>query len=234
MNLKKSVPSFLILMAAPLFAQVQLFEQDMSGIVPKIGFEWNSQISHITGTFEYNIEGRTTLGCTYLKPMKDTLTFDNTLKGFGVDPYVVFEFVEPSLVNTFSFAVKAGFSYAGATAPENNLHTFSRYLIHGGPQFAFRFLTSETFALIPTVGYDLGIGKSKSEYTIDSAGVKVGRFPKKDLVWHTITGSVPMNYKISEFNGLVFEPVLNLKIGEGLKPTDFINVAINFGYVRYF
>ena len=233
MRLKKSIPLILMLFCMPLFAQVQLFEQDASGIVPKVGLDWNSKISSLTAGFEYTIEGRTTLGFTYTHPLKDTLAFDPNLKATGYEPYAIFEFVEPSSANTFSFATKLGFSYYDAPhINATDLNSFSRYLIHGGPMFGFRILAAETFAFIPTVAYDLSIGKSRTNNLNPPSGNPI--FNKSDLVWHDFVGACPMLLKLNEFNGLVFEPRLDLKIGKGLSTNDFINASASFGYVLTF
>ncbi|HKP97414.1 MAG TPA: hypothetical protein VJ385_16840, partial [Fibrobacteria bacterium] len=110
MTFKRIIPLAMVLSTAlPVLSQVQLFEAEISGLVPYFGFNWNSGISEITGGAEYTIDGRTTLGFNYSKPLKDTLSFDPELKAYEINPYGIFEFIEPDNLKTFSFAIRADF-----------------------------------------------------------------------------------------------------------------------------
>ena len=98
--------------ALPVLSQVQLFEAEVSGLVPYVGFKWNSGITEMVGGLEYTIDGRTTLGFDYSKPLKDTLSFDPQLKEYSINPYGIFEFIEPDNLKTFSFAMTRSDWYA--------------------------------------------------------------------------------------------------------------------------
>ena len=67
---------------------------------------------------EYTIDGRTTFGFDYSKPLKDTLTFDDKLKAYTINPYAIFEFIEPDNLKTFSFALRADFIHENTTKNE--------------------------------------------------------------------------------------------------------------------
>src|SRR3954468_23541139 len=110
MMLNRLNPLALLLMfGIPAFSQVQLFEADVSGVVPYLGVKWNQGITEFQGGAEYTIDGRTTLGFSGSKPLKDTLSFDDKVHGYTINPYGIFEFIEPDNLKTFSFAIRADF-----------------------------------------------------------------------------------------------------------------------------
>src|SRR5687767_5038114 len=107
MMLKRIIPLALALTTAlPVYSQVQLFEAEVSGIIPYVSGKWNPGIQEYVVGLEYNIDGRTTLGFSYSRPIKDTLSFDPALKAYTINPYAIFEFIEPDNLKTFSFAIR--------------------------------------------------------------------------------------------------------------------------------
>src|SRR5690606_32132881 len=115
MTLKRIIPLAMMLSAAmPSVSQVQLFEAEVSGIVPYAGFKWNSGITEILVGAEYTIDGRISLGFNYSKPLSDTLNFDPELRAYSINPYGIFEFIEPDNLKTFSFAIRADYISEGS------------------------------------------------------------------------------------------------------------------------
>src|SRR5262245_45026313 len=114
-RLKSALSLGLLLAAGPIHSQVQLFEQEMSGLSPYFGARWNQGIQEYLAGLEYNIDGRTVLGFEFYKPLKDTLTFDPLVKAYVLNPYAEFEFIEPGSMNNFSFALRADFIQENST-----------------------------------------------------------------------------------------------------------------------
>ena len=226
------------LMSAPVFSQVQLFEAEVSGIVPYVGLKWNSGITEYSAGMEYTIDGRTTLGFEYAAPLKDTLTFDPTLKAYTIHPYGIFEFIEPDNLKTFSFAIRADFIHEDtktkpdATADSLKYNSFSRTQLGGGPLFALRIFSSEKLVLIPSAGYEFYyVTYQRNLLTKQGQG---GVFPDGTYLWHDVTGACAVHFIINEFNGINFEPKVTAKFGEGRKPSDLLNVSASVGYVLAF
>ena len=228
------------LMSAPVFSQVQLFEAEVSGIVPFAGVKWNSGITEWNAGVEYTIDGRTTLGFEYAAPLKDTLTFDPTLKAYTIHPYGIFEFIEPDNLKTFSFAIRADFIHEDTktkptpkTALDSVLqyNSFSRTLLGGGPVFALRIFSSEKLVLVPSAGYEFFyVTYQRNQLSNKNQGT----FPDGNFLWHDVTGACAVHFIINEFNGITFEPKVTAKFGEGRKGSDLLNVSASMGYVLAF
>jgi hypothetical protein len=233
MNWKRIAPLALsLLVTVPAFSQVQLFEADVSGIVPFVGVKWNKGITEAMAGLEYTIDGRTTLGFSVAKPAKDTL-YDKKLKALTINPYMLFEFVEPDNLKSFSFAIRADLIHeltmrdtvAGDTG---NLNNFTRTQWGGGPIFALRIFSSESLVIIPSASYEIF-------YVTYHRDNLPSEFKEENFLWHDVTGACAFNFKINEFNGVVFEPKFIAKIGEGRSTTnDLINVNVSLGYVKSF
>jgi hypothetical protein len=240
MTLKKIIPLALALMTAlPVFSQVQLFEAEVSGIVPYVTGKWNQGIQEWTVGGEYNIDGRTTLGFAYSRPIKDTLSFDSKLHSFTINPYAIFEFIEPDNLKTFSFALRtdlisedASRSSTSDTLDVTRFNAFSRTSIGGGPIFALRIFSSDRLALIPTAAYEFFYVTYKRD-AVTAAGV-AGKFPKGKKLWHDLSGSCPFHFILNEFNGITVEPKVTFKFGPGHAAEDLINVSATVGYIRSF
>jgi hypothetical protein len=239
MTFKRIIPFAMVLSAAlPALSQVQLFEAEVSGLVPYVGFDWNSGISKVTGGIEYTIDGRTTLGFNYAKPLKDTLTFDPELKAYEIHPYGIFEFVEPDNLKTFSFAIRADFIHedskkSNATLDDTQkLNSFSRTQMGGGPIFALRIFNSDRLVMIPAAGYEF-FYVTYQRNQLKQAG-QGGAFTEGDYLWHDITGSCAFHFIFNEFNGMTFEPKVTAKLGKGRTADDLLNVSANVGYVLAF
>ena len=71
----------------------------------------------------------------------DTIKFDANLKAYTINPYAIFEFIEPDNLKTFSFAIRADFIHENTTKDEavpgdgdsTKLNNFRRSSIGGGP-----------------------------------------------------------------------------------------------------
>ncbi|MDQ3001253.1 MAG: hypothetical protein M3Y08_08340 [Fibrobacterota bacterium] len=238
MTLKRFIPLALMLSTAlPVLSQVQLFEAEVSGIVPFGGVKWNSGITEWVAGIEYNIDGRTTLGLTYGQPLKDTLTFDKDLKSYTLNPYAIFEFIEPDNLKSFSFAIRVDYiqedTKAKPKGTEDRLkyNSFSRTHIGGGPIFALRLFSSDKLVLIPSAGYEFFYVESKRNQLASSTD---GNFPKETFLWHDVMGSCSFHFLINEFNGLNFEPKVIAKFGKTRSSKDMLNVTANLGYVKAF
>lgn len=238
MNWKIIAPLALnLLFGMPVHAQVTLFESDVSGIVPHVGVKWNQGIQEYLGGLEYTIDGRTTLGFDASKPVKDTLTFDANLKAFSLNPYAIFEFVEPDNLKTFSFAMRADFIHESTTkskstlVPADTLNSFSRTAWGGGPIFALRIFSSESLIIIPSAAYEFFYVTYHRDLLSSPTN---GDFKQGDYLWHDVTGSCAFRYAFNEFNGISFEPKVVFKLGNGRAAKDLVNVAANFGYVLSF
>jgi hypothetical protein len=235
----KLVHSFALglLIGLPAQAQVQLFEADMSGVVPYVGGKWNQAITQWNVGLEYSIDGRTTFGFDFSKPLDDTLAFDPNLKAYTINPYAIFEFIEPDNLKTFSFALRADFIHENTTkdaddpADTQNLNNFRRTQIGGGPIFALRIFASEQLVMIPMAAYEFFYVTYQRNQLIDNT---TGAFFEDKLIWHDAYGSLAMHYRINEFNGVVFEPKVTVQIGDGRSSEDLVNVSARLGYVRGF
>lgn len=237
MNWKRIAPLALnLLIALPASAQPQLFETDVSGIVPFVGIKWNKGITEYWGGVEYTVAGRIALGLAGSRPLKDTLSFDQNLKAYTINPYLVFEFVEPDNLKTFSFALRAELIHEGTTKADTlgessdpaKLNNFSRTALGGGPIFAFRIFSSERFIMVPSAFYEI--------FYVDWHRDELpSNFDQDQVLWQTVGGGCAFHFKFGEFNGIVFEPKVIAKIGEGTVPAnDLINVSASLGYVLGF
>jgi hypothetical protein len=237
MVLKRILPLAIAMATSPAFSQAQLFEAEVSGIVPHAGITWNSGITQYFAGLEYTIDGRTSLGFDYGAPLSDTLSFDPDLKAFTIHPYGVFEFIEPDNLKTFSFAMRVDFIHEDTKAKPDNtpatqrFNSFSRTLLGGGPIFALRIFSSERLALIPSAGYEFFyVNYSKSHLLSNTSGK-----PEEGThLWHDAYGTCAVHFILNEFNGLTFEPKVAARFGDGLKSSDMLNVTANIGYVLAF
>jgi hypothetical protein len=240
MVLKRIIPLAIAVATAPVFSQVQLFEAEVSGIVPHVGVNWNSGITEYVAGMEYTIDGRTTLGFDYTAPLKDTLTFDPDLKAYTVHPYGIFEFIEPDNLKTFSFAVRVDFIHEDTRAKPDNTdptlkyNSFSRTQLGGGPEFALRIFSSEKLVLIPAAGYEFYYVTFRKDFLNPATGGTSGTFKDGNNLWHDVYGACAVHFIFNEFNGLTFEPKVIAKFGGGRKSSDMLNVAASLGYVLAF
>jgi hypothetical protein len=239
MSFKRIIPLALVLSTAlPVFSQVQLFESEVSGVVPFLGFKWNAGISELTGGLEYTIDGRTTLGFSYSKPLEDTLSFDPELKAYSINPYGIFEFIEPDNLKTFSFALRFDLIHEdtqkdNATPSDTaKLNSFSRTQIGGGPIFALRIFNSDKLVMIPAAAYEF-FYVTFDRTALQGTGTS-GSFPKGDYLWHDVSGSCAFHIIFNEFNGMTFEPKVTAKFGKGRSSDDLLNVSAIIGYVLAF
>jgi len=238
MNLKRAYAFALsLLVGMPLYAQVQLFEADVSGIVPHVGAKWNRGVQEWNVGLEYTIDGRTTFGFDYSKPLKDTLSFDDQLKAYTINPYAIFEFIEPDNLKTFSFAIRADFIHENTTksvsTPEDTdkLNNFRRTSLGGGPLFSLRIFSSEKLAMVPTAAYEFFYVTYQRSQLTSSSG---GEFPEDSMIWHDASGALAFHYHFTEFMGLLFEPKVTVQIGDGRTDKDLINVSSRLGFIRAF
>ena len=237
MTLKRIIPLALALMTAmPVFSQVQLFEAEESGIIPFVAAKWNQGIQEWVVGLEYNIDGRATLGFSYSKPLKDTLTFDPALKAYTINPYGIFEFIEPDNLKTFSFAIRTDYISEDASKPKTtdgtSLNNFSRTAMGIGPIFSLRIFNSDKLVMIPTVAYEFYYVTFKRDQ-LTAVGT-TGAFPDGKNLWHDIWGSCPFHFILNEFNGIMVEPKVTVKFGSGHASKDLLNVAATVGYVKSF
>ncbi|MEO7424630.1 MAG: hypothetical protein ABI036_05540 [Fibrobacteria bacterium] len=239
MSFKRIIPLALVLSTAlPALSQVQLFESEVSGLVPYLGYKWNSGISEITGGLEYTIDGRTTLGFNYSMPLKDTLSFDSELKAYELNPYGIFEFIEPDNLKTFSFAIRFDLIHEGTQkdnptpSDPDKLNSFSRTQLGGGPIFALRIFNSDKLVMIPAAAYEF-FYVTYDRTNLQGNGTS-GSFPKGDYLWHDVIGSCAFHFIFNEFNGLSFEPKVTAKFGKGRASDDLLNISANLGYVLSF
>jgi|GEM_PF-2222074 len=228
------------LAAVPVFSQVQLFEQDLSGLRPYAGMKWNQSVTEAELGVEYNIEGRTTLGFAYNQPLSDTIKWDSSYTtdkptAFILNPYVMFEFLEPGNLSNFSFAIKADMYWENLNKSEDNLNSFRRILIGGGPVFSLRLWTSDRMAVIPSGAYEFFYVNWKKDLLLapipPSTTVTRSNPSKGEGIAHDFIGSCSLYYKFNEFQGISFDPQLVLKIGEGRSTDELINLHFQIGYV---
>lgn len=223
-------------MGLPLQAQVQLFEADMSGIVPHAGLKWNKAIQEWSLGLEYTIDGRTTFGFDYSKPLADTIEFDKTLKAYTINPYAIFEFIEPDNLKTFSFSIRADFIHenttksASTTGDTTKLNNFKRTSMGGGPVFALRIFSSEKLVMVPSAGYEFFY----VTYQRNELNSLSGNFQEDNAIWHDAVGACAFHYHISEFMGVTFEPKVTVQIGDGRSTDDLVNVSARLGWVQAF
>ncbi len=238
MNLKRIYPFALsLLVGLPLYAQVQLFEADISGIVPHVGGKWSRGVQEWNVGLEYTIDGRTTFGFDYSKPIKDTLTFDPKLKAYTINPYAIFEFIEPDNLKTFSFALRADFIHENTTKSESTpedtdkLNYFRRTSLGGGPIFSLRIFSSEKLALVPSAAYEFFYVTFQSTQLTSNSG---GLYPEDSMIWHDASGALAFHYHITEFMGLLFEPKVTVQIGDWRRDVDLVNVSTRLGFIQAF
>ena len=233
MNLKPLFPVLALALGAPAYSQVQLFEQEMSGLSPYVGIKYNPGIQEYQAGVEYNIDGRTALGFAYAKPLKDTLKFDPSVHAYSLNPYAVFEFIEPGSMSSFSFSLRTDFIYENSFKNDTTfddiakLNNFQRSFIGGGPIFGLRIFSSEKLAFIPTVAYELFYIRFHRDNLKNNLR---GTFDEDDNLWHDITGALTVHYLFNEFNGISIEPKVVIKVGPGRTPKDLINASLNLGY----
>jgi hypothetical protein len=225
------------LAVAPVFSQVQLFEQDLSGLVPYLGVRWNQSVIEAQGGVEYNIEGRSVLGFSYIKPLSDTLNWDKSASytsdkpsEFALNPYAEFEFIEPGSLSNFSFSIRGDMVWENLMKSDENLNNFRRIGIGAGPMFAIRSWVNDRFAIIPTLGYQFFYVSWQKDMLTNANGTD-GEFTKGEGVAHDIRFTCPFYYKLNEFHGLSFEPKAIVKLGEGRSSKDLVNVHFQVGYV---
>ncbi len=223
-------------------AQVQLFEQDASGLVVSVGSQWSPGIAEYMADLEYNIEGRTTLGFKAMKPFADTLfqnysdaQLDKDLKAYLLGTYLILEFVEPGLVNMFSFAMRFDFSYEGAQKEETNFNSFTRMILGGGPIFGFRFILNDYVNLLPTLGYTFSYAKYHRDL-IPKPTVQIKNpFVEGYVLWQDAYGAFATQIQFDELNSMLVEPKLTLKYGDLRDPAnDLFQLGLRVGYVRKF
>ncbi len=224
--------------ASPTFSQVQYFESEVSGVVPYATIKWNQGIKEYLAGLEYNIDGRTTFGFSYSKPIKDTLTFDPALKSYTINPYAIFEFIEPDNLKTFSFAIRADFVNEQTSAKPkpavsngSEYNSFSRTSMGGGPIFALRIFNSDRLAMIPTAAYEFFYVTAQKNFVDPKAP---GSFPKNVYLWHDVWGSCPFLFILNESNSIAVEPKVTVKFGSGHSSKDLLNISATVGYIRSF
>lgn len=231
----RSVIAYSVLAISPVLAQVQLFEQDLSGVVPYAGVKWNQAVTEAQAGIEYTIEGRATLGLAYALPLKDTISWDSSAAyvtdkptAYVVNPYAIFEFIEPGNLSNFSFAFRADVVYESINKAESNYNTYRKLQLGGGPQFAWRSWGSDRLAIIPTVTYQFFyVSWKKDELVSDVRGL----YSEDEGVANDFTFACPFYYKLNEFHGLSFEPKAMVKFGEGRTDKDLFNVHASIAYV---
>lgn len=215
-------------------AQVQLFEADMSGIVPHVGVKWNKDITEWTAGIEYTIDGRTSFGFDFTKPLSDSISWDKDLRAYTINPYGIFEFIEPDNLKTFSFAIRADFIHENTskdakTPPDTMaLNSFRRTALGAGPLFALRIFASEKLSFIPMAGYEFFYVTSRRDQLTATGG---GIFDEEESIWHDATGSCAIHYHFTEYLGVVFEPKVTVQYGEGRKSGDLVNISSRLGFV---
>lgn len=227
------------MIAAPVFSQVQLFEQDLSGLVPYVGLKWNQNVTEMGLGVEYSIEGRTTLGFAGNLPLADTLKWENSYtadkpKAYVLNPYAIFEFFEPGNLSTFSFAIRTDMYWEDLRKADDNRNDFSRMLIGGGPVFASRIWTSDRFAVIPTAYYEFFYTRWRKTILLappPGQVVNKSNSTNGDGIAHDISLSCAFYYKFSETLGFSFEPKGLFKLGEGRNDKDLVNIQSQFSLV---
>jgi hypothetical protein len=240
--LNKCKPLLLaLLMAWPAFSQVQLFEQDASGLVPYVGFKYNQGIQEYLVGLEYTVEARTTFGVNFSSPFKDSLYRkdsipDTDLKSYAINPYVVFEFIEPGSLGNFSFSMRADWIQENTFKKTKStpvvaadFNAFQRTSLGGGPIFAYRILKSEKLAIIPSFAYELlYVNSHKTEAS------KPFDHGDENVIWHDISANCIIRYFLNDNSGLMVEPKVIAKIGDGRASDDLINAMLTVGYIRKF
>ncbi len=236
MAIKKSLrfTSLLALLLLPGLgnSQVQLVEQEMSAIIPQVGFLWNKNISSFMGGVEYVVEGRTALGIRVSQPLADTILLNPALpalKSRIINPYAVFEFIEPGTLSIFTFSMHAGFTWVEASGEGADLSSFERTIYSLGPQFGFRMQANPHFTYIPTVGYDFQFTKWERNIWVEAAD-----FQEDTDIWHDVTAGVFLIININEFHSTSLKPYLSVRFGTGREADDLINVGMNLAHAWKF
>ncbi|HLP40299.1 MAG TPA: hypothetical protein VK465_02220, partial [Fibrobacteria bacterium] len=200
-----------LLIGLPAQAQVQLFEAEMSGIAPHAGGKWSQGIQEWTAGLEYTIDGRISFGFDYSKPISDTIDWDPNLKSYTINPYGIFEFIEPDNLKSFSFAIRTDFIHENTTKSESTtsdpdkLNNFNRTALGAGPIFALRIFAGEKLILIPSAGYEFFyVTHKRDQLRPEDEGGSV--FDKDEVIWHDATGACAIHYHFTELLGLSFEP----------------------------
>ena len=233
---------FVLLMAGSVFAQTELFEQDLSGIHPFAGLKWNSKITQPVLGLEYTIESRSTLGFQMGFPLKDTLfatpdldkKVESKFHSYFVNPYFMFEFLEPDNAGKFSFSVRGDYIYE-STPADSNLNGFSRHSLGLGPVFSLRLHAGEKIDVIPQASYEFFYVKWKQNWvTHVNAPGDTGSFADTYFIQHDISLGANVMYHLNETQGLNFEPKVVLKTGDGLRSSDLLNVDFRIGYFLSF
>jgi hypothetical protein len=226
MVLKRILPLAIAMATSPVFSQAQLFEAEVSGIVPHAGITWNSGITQYLAGLEYTIDGRTSLGFDYSAPLSDTISFDPDLKSYTIHN-----------LKTFSFAMRVDFIHQDTWAKDgpsnvaNTYNSYSRTMLGGGPIFALRIFSSERLAIIPAAGYEFYyVTTSKTELVSNTSG----KPEDAKHLWHDAYGSCALHFILNEFNGFSLEPKVIARFGDGLKSGDMLNVGATVGYVLAF
>lgn len=227
---------FALMVGLPAFSQVQFFEQDVSGLIPHAGFKYSSGIQEYSLGIEYNIDGRISLGFEFAKPVSDTFSFDDKLRAYKVNPYAIFEFVEPGNLNNFSFAIRGDFIHENTnkdTPTEGDtamLNSFRRTALGGGPMFSLRIFGSEKVTMVPSVFYEFFY----VSYHRDKLQNLSGDNDDGYYLWHDLTAGYALQYRFDEFNGVTFDPRIGLEFGEGRSKDDLLSFSVRFGYSRSF
>jgi hypothetical protein len=232
-----AIGPFVLLATVSGFSQVQLLEQDVSGIYPYAGVKWNSKITEPLVGFDYIIEGRTLLGLQASKPLADTLQISG-LKTYLVNPYAIFEFIEPGNLTVFSFAMRGDFVYEDVTRPDSNYNTFERTSYGLGPILALRYQTSERVTIIPEASYELFYVKWRGVWlnapNPNPPPATLPAYTKDSQIWHEVSGGINLLYHLNETNALNFNPKVVFKLGPGHQSTDLLNVDFTVGYCLAF
>ena len=114
---------FSLLVVHTVFAQTEVFEQDVSGFRAYTGLKWNPKIMQPLLGAEYTIEGRTSLGIQTGMPLSDTMfsapdtalhLSTSKVHSYFLNPYAEFEFLESDVNNKISLALKAEYIFESA------------------------------------------------------------------------------------------------------------------------
>ena len=239
--------AFVLLLAGSAFSQTELFEQDLSGIHPYVGLKWNSNITQPVLGLEYTIESRSTMGIQTGFPLKDTLfstpgldkRVESKLHSFFVNPYFMFEFLEPDNAAKFSFSMRGDYIFE-STKADSNLNGFSRHHFGLGPVLSMRLHAGEKIDVVPQVAYEFFYIKAKRNWVTHitppgtTSADSVGEFDDGYFIQHNVSVAANVLYHLDETQGLSFEPKVVLKMGDGLQGSDLLNVDFRVGYFLSF
>ena len=243
---KISLPlAFSLLTAVSAFSQTDVFEQDLSGIHPYAGLKWNSKITQPVLGVEYTIESRASLGIQMGMPLSDTMfsTLKPTdslsaskLHSYFFNPYAVFELLEPDNNSKLAFSLRADYIFESAPS-DSGRNSYRRHSFGIGPVFGYRVHANEKIDVIPQLSYEffytkwrrnwLGVRRTDGTYT-------VGVFDDDYFIQHDIKLSADVLYKLDEVQGLTAEPGIVLKLGDGRRSSDLLNIDLRIGYYRSF